>query len=278
MDTSVAELRIPLEGRPVDRLLGERAAELARRERRRDLRRGAVGDPPAHVARPCLPHRRGGAHQRGAPRRGEPHRGHDGAATARRATIEVRDDGRGMPSRAPPRRQRAAVHARPRRDDRRELAIGPGPAAAEHVVRLTLPARPTREDAAHDPHPHRRRPSRDARRPRRRYCAPSPGWSRSDAASSVADLWPALNRTRPDVVVLDYHLPGDDGLVVCRQSSAQLPAPAVLLYSAYADASLTIPARSPASTGSSASRAGVRALRRDPPRRARRTGPAPDIA
>jgi len=70
-----------------------------------------------------------------------------------------------------------------------------------------------------------------------------PGFVALDAATSAADLWPALNRTRPDVVVLDYHLPGDDGLVLCRRIKRQIPAPAVLLYSAYADASLTIPAR-----------------------------------
>jgi len=64
-----------------------------------------------------------------------------------------------------------------------------------------------------------------------------------NAASSVEDLWPTLNRTKPDVVVLDYHLPGDDGLVLCRRIKIQVPPPAVLLYSAYADASLMIPAR-----------------------------------
>jgi DNA-binding NarL/FixJ family response regulator len=69
-----------------------------------------------------------------------------------------------------------------------------------------------------------------------------PGLVPLDAASSVADLWPALHRTKPDVVVLDYHLPGEDGLVVCRQVKRTVPAPAVLLYSAYADAALTIPA------------------------------------
>ena len=69
-----------------------------------------------------------------------------------------------------------------------------------------------------------------------------PGLVPLDAASSVGDLWPALNRTKPDVVVLDYHLPGEDGLVVCRQVKRTMPAPAVLMYSAYADASLTIPA------------------------------------
>jgi DNA-binding NarL/FixJ family response regulator len=54
---------------------------------------------------------------------------------------------------------------------------------------------------------------------------------------------PALiYRTRPDVVLLDYHLPRTNGLVVCRSLKSQPPAPAVLLYSAYADASLVVPA------------------------------------
>jgi DNA-binding NarL/FixJ family response regulator len=70
-----------------------------------------------------------------------------------------------------------------------------------------------------------------------------PGFVPLDAATSEADLWPALKRTTPDVVVLDYHLPGDDGLVLCRAIKRAVPPPAVLLYSAYADAALTIPAR-----------------------------------
>ena len=69
-----------------------------------------------------------------------------------------------------------------------------------------------------------------------------PGLVPLDAVGSVGDLWPALHRTRPDVVVLDYHLPGDDGVVACRRLKRELPAPAVLLYSAYADAALAIPA------------------------------------
>lgn len=69
-----------------------------------------------------------------------------------------------------------------------------------------------------------------------------PGLVPLGAACSSADLPPVLYRTRPDVVVLDYHLPGDDGLMVCLKLKAELPPPRVLLYSAYADASLTIPA------------------------------------
>jgi len=69
-----------------------------------------------------------------------------------------------------------------------------------------------------------------------------PGIVPVGTASCPEDLWPEFNRTRPDLVVLDYHLPGTDGLAVCRLLKRVIPAPAVLLYSAYADAALTIPA------------------------------------
>jgi DNA-binding NarL/FixJ family response regulator len=57
------------------------------------------------------------------------------------------------------------------------------------------------------------------------------------------ELLPSLlYRVRPDVVVLDYELPQVNGLELCRRIEADVLAPAVVLYSAYADQALTIPA------------------------------------
>jgi DNA-binding NarL/FixJ family response regulator len=70
-----------------------------------------------------------------------------------------------------------------------------------------------------------------------------PGFVPVGAVESEFDLWPALRRTAPDVVLLDYHLPGADGLALCRKIKRALPPPAVLLFSAYADANLGVAAR-----------------------------------
>lgn len=69
-----------------------------------------------------------------------------------------------------------------------------------------------------------------------------PGLVPIGCAAGAAELEPLLYRSRPDVVLLDYQLPDMDGLTLCRRIKSDVPAPAVLIYSAFADESLTIPA------------------------------------
>ena len=62
------------------------------------------------------------------------------------------------------------------------------------------------------------------------------------SAADGDELGPLLQRTRPDVLLLDHQLPRASGLVLCRRIKALVPAPSVLLYSAFADAELVVPA------------------------------------
>ena len=72
--------------------------------------------------------------------------------------------------------------------------------------------------------------------------ASRPGLVCVGVAADGEEMDPLLYRTRPDAVILDYHLPRTDGLLLCRRIKAYVPSPAVLLYSAYADPSLVVPA------------------------------------
>jgi DNA-binding NarL/FixJ family response regulator len=69
-----------------------------------------------------------------------------------------------------------------------------------------------------------------------------PGLEPVGSAADAAEAAVLMYRTRPDVVLLDYHLPGTDGLTLCRRIKSDVPAPAVVLYSAFADPSMTVPA------------------------------------
>jgi len=72
---------------------------------------------------------------------------------------------------------------------------------------------------------------------------PEPDLEAVAATEGNEELWPDFHRTRPDLVLLDYHLPGQSSLQICRRLKAIVPRPHVVFYSAYADASLTVPLR-----------------------------------
>ena len=69
-----------------------------------------------------------------------------------------------------------------------------------------------------------------------------PGLEPVGSAACAGEAAVLLYRTRPDVVVVDYQLPGSDGLALCRRIKSDVPAPGVVLYSAFAEPAMTVPA------------------------------------
>jgi DNA-binding NarL/FixJ family response regulator len=65
------------------------------------------------------------------------------------------------------------------------------------------------------------------------------------AAATAGDahaMWPALEGTPVDVVLVDHHLPDEDGLSLCLWLTTRAPAPAVVIAAATADEALALPA------------------------------------
>ena len=69
-----------------------------------------------------------------------------------------------------------------------------------------------------------------------------PGMTPVGAVACAAEVAPLLCRTAPDVLIVDYRLPDEDGLSVCLGVEAEAVSPALLLHSAFADAWLTVAA------------------------------------
>jgi DNA-binding NarL/FixJ family response regulator len=73
-------------------------------------------------------------------------------------------------------------------------------------------------------------------------------------------LWPALQTTRPDLVLLDYHLPHGDGLQLCYRLKHEVPTPKVIIFTAYASPTLSLPATLAQADGLLAKGVGARDL------------------
>lgn len=73
-------------------------------------------------------------------------------------------------------------------------------------------------------------------------------------------LWPMLNIVRPDLVLLDYHLPHGDGLQICYRIKRDIHAPKVIMFTAYASPTLALPATLAHADGMLPKGAGAREL------------------
>jgi len=145
MDTSVAELREPLDGRPLDALLRERASELRAATSAAIVVRGSLPDLPPLVAAHAF--RIASEALTNAVRH----------ARARQIVVElgdgaivVRDDGAGIPEEVRPGASGLRSMANRAETIGGELELAPGPGGTGTTVTLRLPV-PGRPQPARDP-------------------------------------------------------------------------------------------------------------------------------
>jgi DNA-binding NarL/FixJ family response regulator len=69
-----------------------------------------------------------------------------------------------------------------------------------------------------------------------------PGFQPAGAVSDADHAVEHATAVRPDVILVDYRLPGDNGLLLCHRLQGLADKPRVLVYSAYPEAELAVPA------------------------------------
>ena len=240
MDASLAELRSPLEGRRLEEALRERAAELA-----------PNGTPAitVHGRAPALPPLIGAhVYRIGAEAITNALRHADAQAIdvahRRRRRRPAADDHRRRPraaGRAPPRRQRAVRDGEPRGHDGRDPGASRPASGGGTTIELHVPLAPERSPnmirvVVIDDHP-------ALRAGLHAVLDAEPGIVfAGESDGDEESVWPLLNRITPDLALLDYHLPHGDGMQLCYRIKQRVPAPKVIVFSAYAGPALSLPA------------------------------------